>query len=281
MTCRKRFSTPIFSETGKVANNDHWGGLQPLFDWAGLTLLDVGARGGPLPWMHSLAPFTRYVACEPQADAAIAPSAGAGPWAAQVIVREALAADMEHLQLHLTAKPGFSSALPPDQDMAERYFLADEMKVVGAATVPAISLARAAELYGFEDLDFIKLDTQGSELAIMRSGDALIAGAVQAVHVECEFRPFYKDQPLFADIVQYLRARGFDLVGLELNSRRRRLAQPAAYSRPEAAWAHAGSCPTCGPALRTSRARTRTRTRARAHSRYMAICFSLDLLVFI
>jgi len=215
------------------------GRLAGLFDWAGLTILDVGARGGPLPWVERLAPWSRYVACEPQADAVVdAPAPTI--WRERIVVREALAAQEGPVTLNVTANGGFTSVLKPDQDLAQAYCLVNEMAEVGTAQVPAITLAQAAERYGFGELGFVKLDTQGSELDILRSGEALITGPVQAIFIECEFRPFYQGQPLFAEIDIWLRERGFDLIALEPTSRRRRKpGSRVAYSKPEIAWAHA------------------------------------------
>ncbi|MGH8583500.1 MAG: FkbM family methyltransferase [Gammaproteobacteria bacterium] len=62
--------------------------------------------------------------------------------------------------------------------------------------------------------DYLKLDVQGGELAVLRGARRLL-NDVLFVHSEVEFGPVYKDQPLFADIDPFLRAEGFELIDLQ------------------------------------------------------------------
>ena len=80
-------------------------------------------------------------------------------------------------------------------------------------TVALDDLAARGELP--RPVDFLKIDTQGSELEILRSGEALVLDGLLGVAVEVEFRELYRDQPRFSEIEQYLRGRGFDLLLLE------------------------------------------------------------------
>lgn len=61
--------------------------------------------------------------------------------------------------------------------------------------------------------DLIKLDVQGSELDVLRGGERCLTHA-RAVLCEVSFRPYYEGQPLFADVVAFMRERGFDLCAL-------------------------------------------------------------------
>jgi FkbM family methyltransferase len=53
------------------------------------------------------------------------------------------------------------------------------------------------------------IDTQGSELAIMRGGRRLIADHTIAIIVEAEFIEVYEKQPLFGDLAAWLNDLGF------------------------------------------------------------------------
>lgn len=64
-----------------------------------------------------------------------------------------------------------------------------------------------------KDIDYIKVDTQGSELEILASGAEML-NQTFAVEVEVEFIPIYAGQPLFSEVDSFLRNAGFSLFDL-------------------------------------------------------------------
>lgn len=58
----------------------------------------------------------------------------------------------------------------------------------------------------------IKLDTQGTELDILKGGEACLRRSIFAVEAEVEFLPLYKNQALFTDVHEYLGSLGFQLM---------------------------------------------------------------------
>ena len=60
------------------------------------------------------------------------------------------------------------------------------------------------------DADMLKIDIQGGELMAMTHAEALLESLL-VIQTEVEFLPMYVDQPLFSDIDQFLRSRGFVL----------------------------------------------------------------------
>lgn len=218
-------------------------GLWRAFEEVGLKLIDIGARGGGLPWLGFFAPFSTYYGCEPDASAA----AGlrhvlkrTNPWRETVIIPEAMASKPGPATLYLTRNPGFSSMLKPNMKVVADFGLENEFAVEETIEVPVITLDEAAKKYDFEDAGFVKLDTQGSELDILKSGAALLKGPVQGVFVEVEFRRFYQGQPLFSDVEKILRRLGFELIRMDPVARRRTTTHlQLGYSRRELTWAHA------------------------------------------
>jgi hypothetical protein len=61
---------------------------------------------------------------------------------------------------------------------------------------------------GISAIDVLKLDTQGSELGVLRGARRRLRTA-RALEVEVEFNPIYQGQPLFGDVDRFLRRRGF------------------------------------------------------------------------
>jgi FkbM family methyltransferase len=103
-----------------------------------------------------------------------------------------------------------SSLLRPNLKIAEYFIqLAELMQVVSTHEVDTVRLDDVPEV-GSRGCDLLKLDTQGTEAIILaHSGRTLERCLI--VQSEVEFVPLYEDQPLFADVDQQLRARGFML----------------------------------------------------------------------
>jgi FkbM family methyltransferase len=111
---------------------------------------------------------------------------------------------------YTTVHPMCASLFEPDERWADLYYNLDVMRKTGSGTVGVITLEQFVADKHIGAIDFIKADTQGAELEILQgTGSAL--DSVLCVVCEVEFVPLYKDQPLFGDIDNWLRSRGFML----------------------------------------------------------------------
>jgi FkbM family methyltransferase len=104
---------------------------------------------------------------------------------------------------------GGTSSLLPGTDLLAR--LAPDARLAGRQE--PIRLVRLDE-HLRNDLEnashriLVKVDTQGSELAVLQSLGAYIS-KVSLLVVECAGEALYDGQPLFEDVVRFLRERGF------------------------------------------------------------------------
>jgi FkbM family methyltransferase len=215
--------------------------LARLLDSIELNIVDIGARGKPLSFMKSLMPFARYVACEPdieEAERLAQDLAADGRWLRTTVFSEAIASRPGEAQLMVTRHPGMSSLLEPDATVVNRYCKAGAFQVVNSSTVATVTLDVAAKRHGFEEAGFLKIDTQGTELDILRSGERLVSGSVVGVYLEALFQPFYRGQSLFSDLDTHLRGRGFSLFDLARTHLRRAAGASSYYSRRPIVWAH-------------------------------------------
>jgi FkbM family methyltransferase len=101
---------------------------------------------------------------------------------------------------------GFASLLQPDEKALTHFPRFSELGRV----VSDIKLAtrRLDDIEEIKDIDFLKIDIQGSELSVFRNGRVRLAQAV-AIQTEVSFVPIYKNQPVFGDIDLELRSLGF------------------------------------------------------------------------
>jgi FkbM family methyltransferase len=61
---------------------------------------------------------------------------------------------------------------------------------------------------------YLKLDTQGSELAILHGAERTLR-IVEFVEAELSLVPLYRGGPLFDEVIDFLNERGFGLISLE------------------------------------------------------------------
>jgi FkbM family methyltransferase len=215
--------------------------LSALFSDAAIKLVDIGGRGAAFAQLVPLAPVADYYVSEPdqaEANRLRAQLPVDAPWRSVTVLSEAIASQRGQAPLYVTRRAGMSSLLEPDPEVIRRFYKEKSFRVVAVTPVPTIPLDEAASQYGFADATFLKLDTQGTELDILRSGAALVRGSLLGVHTESLFQPFYKGQSLFADVDSHLRQNGFSLFSLNRTSLRRSHYRESLYSKRVITWAH-------------------------------------------
>ena len=99
--------------------------------------------------------------------------------------------------------------LQPNREFCDQFPFGSQLEVIGELSN---TLQRLDSVCTVQP-DMLKIDTQGSELDILRGAGKLLDDTL-AVELEVEFAPQYQDQPLFADIDQFMRSQGFMIRGL-------------------------------------------------------------------
>ena len=108
--------------------------------------------------------------------------------------------------LKICQAPGMCSLLTPNPDVLNCFPLFAQFgAVLSEMPIETRTLDSIAEIPA---LDFLKIDVQGSELAVFRNGGKLLGSAV-ALQTEVGFLQLYKNQPVFGDIDLALRELGF------------------------------------------------------------------------
>ena len=79
------------------------------------------------------------------------------------------------------------------------------------AKVERIEKVKTKKLDDIKELpliDFLKIDTQGSELTILENGSKKLKDCI-AIQIEISFISLYENQPTFGDIDKWMRINGF------------------------------------------------------------------------
>lgn len=111
-------------------------------------------------------------------------------------------------EFRLCSAPMTSSMLEPNIPLLRRFVQLEEVTtVVRRSEMQTKRLDDLLTDMGGR-VDFLKLDVQGYELAVLRGGETTLRD-VLIVHTEVEFVEMYEKQPLFAEVDQFLRRAGF------------------------------------------------------------------------
>lgn len=116
--------------------------------------------------------------------------------------------DGRRAELKVCADGGFTSLLEPNSDLAESIGqFAHRIVVVDRIDMQT---SRLDDLTDLPQFDLLKIDIQGGEQTVFRSGVKSLSKAL-AVITEVSALPIYVDQPLLHDQLQELSQHGFYL----------------------------------------------------------------------
>jgi FkbM family methyltransferase len=114
------------------------------------------------------------------------------------------------ITLTITSNRGCSSVYPPIKNLYERYPGCAIMRPLRSMVCSSTTLDNFIRARGIDTIDAIKLDTQGSELDILKGAERALQHC-KLIVIEVEFNALYEGQPLFCDVDRFLRDRGFVL----------------------------------------------------------------------
>jgi len=179
-----------------------------------ITVLDVGCRWGFAERFmrpEDLGAFKIY-GFDPDADECRRLQQHYAGLPAGIIecIPRALAGKLGQRNLYVTKEPACSSLYPPIQYLVDRYPVLDCIRLEKVVSVNVTTLDTWAKESHIGDVDYIKIDTQGSELEILQGGENLLK-TVRCIDIEVEFNPIYEGQGLFFEVDAYLRVQGFQL----------------------------------------------------------------------
>jgi FkbM family methyltransferase len=192
-----------------------------LMDWHALRGIwfDVGAYRCEHTYGYALYnPSLLVYAFEPNMQLA-AQMFGALP--NMIIVPMAVSETDGCAEFNITATAASSSLLAIDDDNARRWVGGSQnsISVVSKTVVPTIRLDTFMNFAGIQTVDYLKIDAQGSDLAVVKSlGNRLKDLRKIYLEVSVTPNPVYRGEATKTEVVEFLQGRGFDLVAAEPQS---------------------------------------------------------------
>ncbi len=177
-----------------------------------LSVIDIGARGGGAGELAGLSKFMRYVGFDADQEECRRLMDNPPGDYAEYRVYPYFIGGSGTVDFHLYSDRGMSSTYEIDSEFSRAYF-EPSPRLERTVTLEAVRLDDVVVKDKLSAPDFLKLDTQGSELDILRGSSRTLA-ETSLVEVEVEFYPMYKGQPLFADVDAFLRSHNFELLYL-------------------------------------------------------------------
>lgn len=115
-----------------------------------------------------------------------------------------------------TFMPGCSSFLEPNLELLRDYPAHKIFEVVGESEVEVRTLDHLVARGLVPKPHLLKLDTQGSELPILRGAVETLPHVV-CIELEVQLKPMYRGQALFPEVKEFLDGHGFILRQLRVN----------------------------------------------------------------
>ena len=186
-----------------------------------LQLVDVGSMGGVESEWQTIEQDIAITGFEPDTREFVKLMNSAN----KIYFDLALAERSKDLNYYVSRDGGKSSVFEPNEELLNHFADAARFETVEKRVIPAnkvSNLDSVLENHLILDPDFLKLDTQGSELAILQGSTRCLENALIGLKVEIGFIEVYLRQPLFAELDTFIRSYGFELMDIRRTYWKRR-----------------------------------------------------------
>jgi FkbM family methyltransferase len=177
-----------------------------------LNVLDIGARDAYLGEIENLKQFINYYGFD--ADENECNRANSNPpegFNKFKMIPHYIGNDNPSIPFYLYKSLGDSSKYLPNQRFIDKFNTGfGVQEIVDVRSRNLKNIIKDEQIRG---VDFLKIDTQGSELEILKSAKNCLS-KVMLVEAEVEFTEMYDGQPLIGEFVNYMNQQGFEILYL-------------------------------------------------------------------
>lgn len=167
-----------------------------------LTLLDIGAAEGVNTKWNIIKNRINIILVEPHKES----SKKLKERGFKVLESVLHSQNNKEIKFYNTKKPTCSSFYKPNFEHLKKFSNSERFNIVSENTF--ISKCLDDEIQRFDQPNFIKIDTEGSELDILKGSNKTLSN-VFGLEVECSFNQLREKQPLFEEVRSYLESQDF------------------------------------------------------------------------
>ncbi|MCX5829726.1 MAG: FkbM family methyltransferase [Deltaproteobacteria bacterium] len=173
--------------------------------------VDVGSAGGVTHRLNAIRSQIRVISIEADPEECVRMNASARD--GERHINAAVGRENENVVLELHKKRRTSSCFETDLTKVSHFFDAERYSKEGEAPFMTRSLDSICSSEKIDRIDYLKIDVEGLELAVLQG----YTGSLLFAEIEVNFYPFRRNIPLFDEIMGHMRTRGFFLLDLRRN----------------------------------------------------------------
>lgn len=176
-----------------------------------ISYIDIGASGGLDSEWKGMEDYMNIIGFEPDADEYNKLMQDENQ---NTYFNIGLSDKKEEKELYIREYQGNSSFYENNDPIINKFPNPERFKVVHKTIIKTDALDNILKSSDYIDMDFLKVDVEGHELAILQGAQSLLSGGIFAIQAEVRFLEFYKDSPLFPEVHTFITSQGFELFDL-------------------------------------------------------------------
>jgi len=178
-----------------------------------LVLADIGASGGLEPNWKPAQKYLQVIGFEPDRRGFIDLEKKKDSNVRYLNI--GLHKERTSIKYYFTKNQQTSSIFKPNREFLNKFPESGRFDIVGSENIEVDTLDEQFRIHNITEVDFIKIDTQGSELFVLQGATEIIRNHVFGLEVEVEFAEMYQNQPLFSDVNSFIKRQGFQLFDIQ------------------------------------------------------------------
>jgi len=205
--------------------------FEKYFDKKKLIIADIGSTGGLSPLWVVIKDLISCYAFDPDSRSVLGFNKGYKNY------NHALWSSKSELSLHLTKFPDASSIYPPNLKFLKQFLNFKDHEVEKKVKIKAKKMDDID--FKKNNPDFIKVDTEGADLDIIKGAQNNIKNNCIGLQIEVQFVERNLGSPLFGEIHEFLIKNGFWIMDLKKESWIRKNSIYKVNSKPQLIWGDA------------------------------------------